>query len=405
MPTLINITQQGFQASASAASIPWNSVIGVPAGRTVLITVGFWGTNQTAAISIVANHLTFALVRRDTNASGTYTQAIYIAFNPTLQVNTATFSIASGTPGPCFASIAYGTSIDSTTPVVVSSGAFGSGLVSTSPAITAAGGALYLAHGHAGTPSTPTDPAISTVLLNGQSGGVPCFATWAGLAVFSGTVAAQSSTWNQSGDWIAQIVGLAEQSATQHFVVALSETASGPPGESLDAAFAPGPPPKPPRVLGDVALVWASFAEGGDIDATIIDDDIGADQGLRTAVLLSLFIDRRALADDVLPSDDGDRRGWWGDEFAIVEGDLIGSRLWLLDRSARRADIAQSAEEFAKEALAWMLEDRVASSVGATAEVDGEALFLTIALTRPNGDPVAFKFKHAWDVSPAGLPA
>jgi uncharacterized protein YmfQ (DUF2313 family) len=224
LPTLINITQQGFQTSASAVAAPWNSVIGVPAGRTVIITVGFWGTNQAAAITIVANHLTFALVRRDTNASNTYTQAIYIAYNSVLQVNTATFTIASGTPGPCFASVAYGSVVDSTTPVVGSSGDFGSGLVSTSPSFSAAGGALYLAHGHAGTPATPTDPAISTVLLNGQSGGVPCFTTWAGIAAFSGTVAAQSSTWNQSGDWIAQIIGLAEQSTTQHFVVPLSET-------------------------------------------------------------------------------------------------------------------------------------------------------------------------------------
>lgn len=396
MPTLITLTQAGFVASASATSRAWNSVIAVPAGTTVVITVGFWGTNQSAALTFVANHITFTLVRRDTNASNTYTQAIYIGFNPVSQVNTGTWSIASGTAGPCFLSVSYGTNVDTSAPVVVSSGAFGAGLTSTSPSFSAAGGALYMAHGMSGTPAIPTTPAGATATLNGQSGGVPCFFTWAGIAAFSGTVAAQSSTWSTSGDWIAQIVGLAQQSPATHYVEPLSETVPGPGGgpigESFSEFFVSAALPPPPLPVADVRVLWAD----GTIDMQIVDDDIASDPGLRTSVVLSLFTDRRAEADDALPNVDGDRRGWWGDQFSAVEGDRIGSRLWLLDRSARRGDIVRVAEEYIRESLAWMIEDKVTSRIDVKVDVAGDALLYAIGIARPQGDPVAFRFAHTW---------
>ena len=144
--------------------------------------------------------------------------------------------------------------------------------------------------------------------------------------------------------------------------------------------------------LGDVKLEWTSTS----MDAAIEDDDIAIDPGLRTAVLLSLMLDRRAEDDDVLPSDDGDRRGWWADELAAVEGDLVGSRLWLLDRSKRREDIVRRADEMVREALAWMLEDRVAASLDVEIELGARELLIGVTVHRPTGDPVTFRFAHVW---------
>lgn len=146
--------------------------------------------------------------------------------------------------------------------------------------------------------------------------------------------------------------------------------------------------------MGDIALAWGPA--DGDADLTIVDDDLGADDGLRTAVLLSLFTDRRAEEDDAIPSEDGERRGWWADQFAQVEGDLIGSRLWLLDRSTRREDLIPRAEEIAREALAWMLEDKVAESIDVTAEAEGNRLAFAITIHRPEADPASFRFWHVW---------
>jgi phage gp46-like protein len=154
--------------------------------------------------------------------------------------------------------------------------------------------------------------------------------------------------------------------------------------------------------VGDLALTWSNTT--GDADLSLVLDaadqavDIATDQGLATAVILSLFVDRRAEDDDKPPSEDPtDRRGWWADEFAEVEGDRIGSRLWLLDRSKLTYDLVPRAREYAREALAWLLEDRVVSSVDVVAERTATALLLAIELKRPGRDPVTLRFAPRWD--------
>jgi phage gp46-like protein len=157
---------------------------------------------------------------------------------------------------------------------------------------------------------------------------------------------------------------------------------SGGPGAELD-----------PADKADIALVWGY----GVADIAITADDVAKDSGLRTAVILSLFTDRRAEPDDDLPAGDGDRRGWWADEFAPVEGDLMGSRLWLLARSAQRPDLPLRVEEFVREGLEWMIGDRVVNSVDVeVASTPGELGF-RVVLSRPTGDPVTFHFDHVWD--------
>ena len=59
--------------------------------------------------------------------------------------------------------------------------------------------------------------------------------------------------------------------------------------------------------------------------------DLTREEGLGTAVLISLFTDRRADPDDNIDNPD-DKKGWWGD-LAPNKGDKIGSKLWQFDRS------------------------------------------------------------------------
>ena len=149
--------------------------------------------------------------------------------------------------------------------------------------------------------------------------------------------------------------------------------------------------------MGDLALVWEPTAGSADlaIDAEL--EDLLEEEGLRTSALLSLFCDRRAEPDDELPDGTSDRRGWWADEFAEVENDLIGSRLWLLDRSKRLGNVPVRCEEFVREALAWFLEDIVASEVEVVAETDGDRLAYLVTLHRPDAAPVSFRFAHVWE--------
>lgn len=148
--------------------------------------------------------------------------------------------------------------------------------------------------------------------------------------------------------------------------------------------------------LADIALTWSN--ETGSADMLKIDDDLASDRGLVTAAILSLFTDRRAENDDEPPSgDETDRRGWWGDEFSDVEGDRIGSRLWLLDRAKRTNETVLRAKEYAIEALQWLIDDAVVEDVEVTASTDAALLLESVTLHRPGKDPVTLRFEHVWD--------
>lgn len=152
--------------------------------------------------------------------------------------------------------------------------------------------------------------------------------------------------------------------------------------------------------LADLALVWDQAL--GSADLAMIDSDLASDAGMETAVLLSLFTDRRAEPDDVPPSGDPtDRRGWWADQFADVEGDRIGSRRWLLDRAKFTNDTAIALKEYDTEALKWMVDDSVASSIDITTALvtmgASRRINETIVINRPHGAPLTFKFAHVWD--------
>lgn len=116
---------------------------------------------------------------------------------------------------------------------------------------------------------------------------------------------------------------------------------------------------------------------------------------LQTAVLISLFTWRVAEPGDVLPSRGDDRKGWWGDILAEVDGDKIGSRLWLLARAKTTARNLRLARQYAEEALVWMIEDGVASSVEVTSErVTDEMLGFRVKIARP--DAASTRWEDYW---------
>lgn len=93
---------------------------------------------------------------------------------------------------------------------------------------------------------------------------------------------------------------------------------------------------------------------------------------LQTAIILSLFTDKRAGPDDRLPLNETNRRGWAGDEFiadTFSPGrDDWGTLLWLCYTTKVTGDIPAFAEFTCKEGLAWLVRDGIASRVSVTAE-------------------------------------
>jgi phage gp46-like protein len=146
--------------------------------------------------------------------------------------------------------------------------------------------------------------------------------------------------------------------------------------------------------MSDIAVTYDS--EKMTFSWSVTKPGLTEDEGLETAVLLSLFSDRIAREDDVLPSGD-DRRGWWADAYADIEGDSWGSRLWLLSREKQTAETLRRAEEYAREALQWLIEDRVVSSVKCSAQiVRTGVLGLTVVMTRGKNLSTKYRFETFW---------
>lgn len=105
---------------------------------------------------------------------------------------------------------------------------------------------------------------------------------------------------------------------------------------------------------------------------------------LERAVVISLFTWRRAEPSD--PVDDDELYGYWGDAYPDVARDRIGSRLWLLRRRTLTAATIQDADRYAREALAWLVEDGVVLDVDARfTRVSVTRLDLTVVLTLDEG--------------------
>lgn len=86
--------------------------------------------------------------------------------------------------------------------------------------------------------------------------------------------------------------------------------------------------------------------------------DLATGDGLKTAIIISLFTDSRARDDDDI-DDPSDPRGCWIETF---EGQF-GSRLWELRRQKMVPEVFRRAREYAEEALQWLVDDGVADSI------------------------------------------
>lgn len=116
--------------------------------------------------------------------------------------------------------------------------------------------------------------------------------------------------------------------------------------------------------VNDIRTQWFADRLYGDWD--IDPPALASGHHLETAVLISLFTDRLAEPADRLPSNDGNRKGWWADTGKRSD-ERIGSRLWLLHREKQSNETRLRAEEYAHEALAWMLRDEVADMIDVAA--------------------------------------
>jgi phage gp46-like protein len=160
-------------------------------------------------------------------------------------------------------------------------------------------------------------------------------------------------------------------------------------------AVSPAYAPVTPTYATDVAQYWNSRENYADFQ--IINNGLGTNQDLVTAIIISLFSDRLADASDTLPDpNSSNRRGWWADTY---DGTLIGSRLWLLSRAKSSPQLLLTAQGYAQEALQWLIDDGVCSSINVqTWFFDNNQQLLGIGITiyQPRQSPQKIQFQYVW---------
>ena len=149
--------------------------------------------------------------------------------------------------------------------------------------------------------------------------------------------------------------------------------------------------------MTDIGLNWDLGLGEGDI--LFANNDIVKDEGLETAVLISLFTDARAEDGDDIPDPDNDKRGWWGD-LVNEDNGILGSRLWTLSRSKITTENLTLTEGFAAQALQWLIDDEIVSSISVTAERNADdvnRVDLLVEIKKEGEDPVLLKYDNLWE--------
>jgi len=146
---------------------------------------------------------------------------------------------------------------------------------------------------------------------------------------------------------------------------------------------------------GDIRMVFDAQVGYGDLVEK--DHDLERDPGLETAVIVSLFSNRRAEEGDALPDQDSSREGWWADSLEGAEPH--GSKLWLLGREKIvPARLLPRAQQYVKEALQWMIDDGAASEINVTAtRYSRDTIRIAIEVVRPEIDrPEFYTYYYNW---------
>jgi len=130
----------------------------------------------------------------------------------------------------------------------------------------------------------------------------------------------------------------------------------------------------------------------GDFDISIdpATGDLLATEGFDTSLKMSLFEERRADRQEMIPSER--RRGWWANELFDEAAFEIGSKLWLIDQARLNQETLNRAIDYARQALQWLINDNHVEAVEVSGRLEPETIILEIVLLRNGSKVDSFSF-------------
>jgi len=177
-----------------------------------------------------------------------------------------------------------------------------------------------------------------------------------------------------------------------------SAEAFGAPAVVITTTVASSLPPPSPAKEGDIRITFDQYDQF--VDFILADRDVDRDDGLETAVLITLLTDKHADAGDPLPDDSGYHGGWFGDSLPVVPDYKMGTKLWLLQRAKTVTEIPAIAKEYLVDGFKWMIEDGIVQTVDVIVERRRDlktTLAFTISFTKPEGTTIFYSFYYNWE--------
>lgn len=104
--------------------------------------------------------------------------------------------------------------------------------------------------------------------------------------------------------------------------------------------------------------------EGGDnyYDISFTDGDFTLENGLNTAIQMSIFCEQRLEDSEVTPLLRG---GWVGNVLQPIEGYQQGSLIWTKYQSNMNPELKSVIEGYLNDCFLWMLEDAIVKNIEA----------------------------------------
>lgn len=133
--------------------------------------------------------------------------------------------------------------------------------------------------------------------------------------------------------------------------------------------------------MSDLALIWK------DGKGDLVAKQLTLDESLTNTILISLFTDQQVNGE----------RGYWADTLTH-NSKPTGSKLWLLERSKRLDEVLEQAQQYANEALQWLIDDGLVRHVEVHAYAIRDVLWLDIVIELLNGSKEQRTFKARWSL-------
>ena len=145
--------------------------------------------------------------------------------------------------------------------------------------------------------------------------------------------------------------------------------------------------------MSDLALYRRN---SGDFDLAFDKDegDLLTSDSLENAVVISIGTYARERKLGKVANLKPNVGGWWGD--SLDEKGTLGGYLYEAYPGNLNASTAKFVETLVVEALAWMMEDGIAKSVGCKAEISDEVMTAAVTIERPDGRNDAFAYEFKW---------